>query len=129
MIKWYQRINWDWVGFSTSLLCAVHCAALPFLLTLSAFGGLYFLESPIVEGSLIVLSFSIATYALLTGFVKTHKRKDAFFWALPGFLLIIAGQGIELSAWEAVLNALGGTLIAIAHWVNLRLSRPQLHRV
>ena len=62
----------DFMGFSASLLCAVHCAALPFLLTLAPLAGLQFLRNPWVEYALILISFGIACYALIPGY-RRHQ--------------------------------------------------------
>ena len=129
MSKLAQNINWDWVGFSASLLCALHCALLPVLLTLSAFGSLYFLEAPAFEYSFIFISFAIASFSLIQGYRKHHRRWNALSLAAIGFSCILMGQVFEGVLWEAILSAIGGSLVAIAHLVNLRLSRLQLCQV
>ncbi|MEM9721589.1 MAG: MerC domain-containing protein [Bacteroidota bacterium] len=129
MLNWMRHINWDWLGFSASLACALHCALLPVLLTLSAFGSLYFLEAPIFEYSFIVLSFGIASFSLVQGYRKHHQRWDALSIAALGFICILLGQFSEGNMWEAIFSAIGGSMVAIAHLINLRLSRLQLCRV
>ena len=123
MKKWVDRINWDWVGISASLLCAIHCAALPFLLTLSALGGLQFLDSPVLEFTMIFLALAVAAYALTHSYRKLHRKKDALYIALGGFAFIFLGQLPPLESWEALLSATGGVLVAVSHVVNIRLAQ------
>jgi len=108
----------DFIGFSASLLCAIHCAALPFLLTMAPLAGLQFLENPWIEYSIILLSFLIASNALVHGYRKHHKKPLALIMAVAGFVLIGIGQFIHAEWQEVVFMATGGTVIAIAHLVN-----------
>jgi hypothetical protein len=110
----------DFVGFSASLLCAVHCAALPFLLTLAPLAGLQFLKNPWVEYTLILISFGIASYALIPGYRQHHRKPLALLIVCLGFLLIGTARFIEP---EAVLTSSGAVLIAIAHLVNWKQVR------
>ncbi len=110
----------DFMGFSASLLCAVHCAALPFLLTLAPLAGLQFLRNPWVEYALILISFGIACYALIPGYRRHHRKPLALILVLLGFLLIGAARFLEP---EAVLTSSGAVLIAIAHLINWKQVR------
>jgi len=141
MKKWVERINWDWVGVTASLLCAVHCAALPFLLTLSALGGLAFLDSPILEYTMICLALGVAAYALTQSYRKDHRKKDPLYIALLGFALIFLGQLPHLESWEALVNAMGGVggsrsycqpspdPILLPGPIKLKKSRPSLQPI
>jgi len=124
----FVSLNVDFIGFSASLLCAVHCAALPFLLTLAPLAGLQLLDSPWVEYAFIVLSICIATGALVQGYRKHHHKFLPLIIAVAGFVLIGLGQFLELSWAEALLTATGGATIAIAHlmnWKHIVQSKPQ----
>jgi len=114
-------INLDFIGFSTSLLCAIHCAALPFLLTMAPLAGLQFLDNPWIEYSIILLSFFIASSAIIHSYLRHHHRPLALTIALTGFVLIGFGQVLE-SEWKEVLfTSIGGIAIAIAHLINWKL--------
>ncbi|MEM9328704.1 MAG: MerC domain-containing protein [Bacteroidota bacterium] len=115
-----QFVGWhlDFVGFSASLLCALHCAALPFLLTLAPLAGLQFLDNHWVEISLILLSFFIASNALMHGYRRHHHRWLPLVIAVFGFVLIGIAQALESEFTELVLMPLGGITIAIAHLIN-----------
>ena len=119
-----QFVSWnlDFVGFSASLLCAIHCAALPFLLTLAPLAGLQFLDNHWIEIGMIILSLFIATSSLL-GSYRTHRRYGALMIAMLGFGLILAGKLLEGEWQEMLFTSSGGFAIAIAHIVNWNLIR------
>ncbi|HAA11802.1 MAG TPA: MerC domain-containing protein [Cytophagales bacterium] len=116
-------LHLDFIGFSASMLCAIHCAAVPFLLTLAPLAGLQFLENPWIEYSIILLSLFIASNALIHGYRKHHKKSLPLMIALAGFLLIGAGHGLATESQEIFLTSVGGVSIAIAHLINWRYIR------
>ncbi|MEO1254294.1 MAG: MerC domain-containing protein [Bacteroidota bacterium] len=114
----FVGLHLDFIGFSASLLCAIHCAALPFLLTLAPLAGLQFLDNHWIEYAIIFISFFIASSSLIHGYRKHHKKKVSLIIATIGFVLILIGQ-IAGSEWmEAFLTSCGGITIAIAHLIN-----------
>ncbi len=113
-----SRLNLDLIGFTASMLCAIHCAALPFLLTLLPLTGLHFLTNPWVEYAIILLSLFIASYALVHGYRRHHHRKTALTVVFAGFVLIGAGHLLTHVWLEVVLTSLGASVIAIAHMIN-----------
>jgi hypothetical protein len=113
----------DFVGFSTSLLCAIHCAALPFLLSLAPLTGLQFLDHPAIETLIIFLSFFIASFALVKGYRRHHQRTLPFLLVSGGFLLLTVGHLLHGTWAETLLVTLGGGSIALAHLVNWKLIR------
>ncbi|MEM9674330.1 MAG: MerC domain-containing protein [Cyclobacteriaceae bacterium] len=115
----FVGLHSDFMGFSASLLCAIHCAALPFLLTLAPLAGLQFLGNPWVEYTFILLSFGIACYALIPGY-RRHRQPLALILVLVGFILIGAAHSVVPEAYEAVFTPVGATIIAIAHLINWR---------
>jgi O-antigen/teichoic acid export membrane protein len=108
----------DFVGFSASLLCAVHCIALPFLLSFTPLMGLRFLENPLIEASIILLTFIVASYAIAHGYRRHHKKPTALLIVAAGFLSIIIGHVLHTAWAEIIFSAIGGTVIATAHVVN-----------
>ena len=117
----FVGLHLDFLGFSTSLLCAIHCAALPFLLTLTPLAGLQFIDNPWVEYAIILLSLFIASNAFVRSYSKHHKKSFVLIIAMVGFALIGAGQLLEPEWKEALLTSSGGSMIAIAHLINWKL--------
>lgn len=114
----FVGVHLDFVGFSASLLCAIHCAALPFLLSLAPLTGLQFLDNHWIEYAIIALSFIIATTSLLHGYRKHHNKRVTLVIALIGFALIGTGQVMESEWLEALFTSVGGITIAVAHLIN-----------
>ena len=114
----FVGLHLDFAGFSASMLCAIHCAALPFLLSMAPLAGLQFLENPWIEYSIILLSFLIASNALIHGYRRHHHRSLALVVAITGFILIALGHTLGVEQIEILFTSCGGVLIAIAHLIN-----------
>ncbi len=116
----FVGLHLDFIGFSASLLCALHCAALPLLLSLAPLTGLQFLDNPWIEYTLILLSVVIASNALIHGYRRHHQKLMALLVAATGFSLITMGRLIEVEWSEVLLTSTGGVVIAMAHLLNWR---------
>ena len=116
----FVGLHLDFIGFSASMLCAIHCAALPFLLTMAPLAGLQFLDNPWIEYTIILLSFFIASNALTHGYRRHHKKLLALIIAIAGFILIGVGQLLQIEWQEILLTSIGGMTIAMAHLINWR---------
>ncbi|MEH0152987.1 MerC domain-containing protein [Limibacter armeniacum] len=110
--------NMDFIGFSVSLLCAVHCIALPIFLSIVPLTGLQFLDHIWIEYSIILASFIIASYALIHGYYKHHQKPLAMTVVVVGFILIVTGHFLQDEWKEIMLTSSGGVVIAIAHLLN-----------
>lgn len=115
----------DQFGMTASLACAIHCAALPFLITMLPLWGLSFLAERWVEITMICLSLLIGTYSLSTSYPK-HKKLLPLLTLITGFALIAAGHYF-IESLEAILIPLGGLTIAAAHLINWRYTRTCKH--
>ncbi|HEY0179412.1 MAG TPA: MerC domain-containing protein [Dokdonella sp.] len=124
----YARVA-DRVGATASFLCAVHCAALPLVIAALPALGLEFLADHRFERVFIACASALAATTLYLGF-RRHQRFRAFWFLLPGIVLLLAGITIDAdhgSPVHAVLVAIGGTLVALAHLTNLRLTHGHVH--
>lgn len=114
----------DRLGTVASFLCALHCAALPFVLALLPALGLGFLADHGFERGFIVVATMLATATLIYGY-KRHRIGRAFLFLLPGLTLLWLGGFVydvhEATIWHSVLVAIGGGCVALAHATNLRL--------
>ncbi|SDM70959.1 MerC mercury resistance protein [Catalinimonas alkaloidigena] len=119
----FMGLHWDFVGFSASLLCAFHCAALPFLLSLAPLAGLQFLHTPWIEYTILLVSFLVASYALIQGYRRHHHKPTALLLVTFGFLLISTGHFLPGEWQELLLSSGGAILIALAHLLNWKLIR------
>lgn len=113
----------DRVGATASFLCAVHCALLPLLIAVLPALGLGFLADHGFERGFVLFAVILAFSTMLAGF-RRHHHLRAFWFLIPGALLLLTGVLIDLEhtgPLHAVLLASGGTLVALAHLINLRL--------
>lgn len=118
----------DGAGMTASMLCAVHCALLPLVITLLPLWGLEFLAEEWVELFMIGLALIIGVASLGTSFKKHHRRKMPLLLLAAGFGLILLGHFLGSEALEPVLLPLGGVTIAAAHYVNWRFSKCKVHQ-
>jgi len=115
----------DHLGVMASVACAIHCAALPLVITALPLLGLEFLANIWVEIVMICLSLLIGIWSLGSSYPK-HRKILPVVILLAGFLLIGTGHFV-LEDFEAVLIPLGGFTIAAAHLVNWKYSRVCKH--
>jgi hypothetical protein len=115
----------DRVGATASFLCAVHCAALPFVIAVLPALGLSFLADHRFERIFIAFASCLALAALIRGY-RRHRVASALYLVLPGLALLWIGAWVfdadNSLALHATLVALGGCSVALAHVLNLRLT-------
>ena len=119
----------DRVGATASFLCAIHCALLPFVLTLLPLLGLGFLAGHRFERGFVMFAATLALFALVGGY-RRHRRPLPLMLAMPGLLLLLLGV-----TWAADVSVVlhstmvtcGGLLLASAHFVNLSIDRRHAH--
>ena len=126
--RWWHLA--DRLGATASFLCAVHCAALPFVLVFLPLLGLQFLASHTFEKGFVLFACLLATITLLGGY-RRHRRRLALGLVLPGLLLLITGITVLHDTGSLLLHSVlvtcGGLLVASAHFVNLRFDRVHVH--
>ena len=115
----------DQWGIIASVGCAIHCAALPLIITTLPLLGLGFLGNIWVEIIMILISILVGIYALSTSYPK-HKKALPILILLLGFLLIALGH-VVFEEIEAILVPIGGLTIAAAHLINWRFSKSCIH--
>jgi len=119
----------DRVGATASFLCAVHCALLPLVIAALPAIGLGFLANHRFERGFIAFASVLALTTLVVGF-RRHRRFRAFWFLVPGILLLAAGITVDFeqsATVHAILVSLGGTLVAVSHLTNLRLAHGHVH--
>jgi len=121
----------DRVGATGSMLCAVHCAALPLVLAIAPAIGAGF-ANPTFEIGFIAFASVLGMTSLILGY-RQHRVHRALQLLVPGIALLWAAVLIEPLhenlVGHAVAMACGGGLIAMAHLRNLRLAHAHVHGV
>ena len=110
----------DGAGMTASILCAIHCAIVPLLITVLPLAGLGFLANPLVEWSMIIFALFIGFYAIGSSYLNVHHKILPVLVIISGFLVIIVGHAFVKGWREAIVVPMGGLLIATAHFINYR---------
>jgi hypothetical protein len=120
----------DLFGFSASALCALHCAALPFLVNIAQMASLGFLFNPLFEFTFILISMAIAALSIIPSYLKHHHNLFPLIMMLMGLVLLGLSRIIFLEehVMEIVLTVMGACLIAISHIVNWKLINKSIEK-
>lgn len=111
-----MKINWDALGISVAVLCAIHCAFLPLIITVFPlfFGKIF--ENELFEFAMILCSFLIGFYQFYRG-IKKHKH-----FTLPVYIFIVGFLILTFkffsSSNELKFILPGAFLIILAHTIN-----------
>lgn len=115
----------DRLGATASFLCAIHCAALPFVLAILPLLGLSFLADHAFERDFVLCAAALAMFALINGY-RRHHRSLPLRLAIPGLCLLVFGvtvaEHISIIV-HSVMVTCGGLLLASSHFFNLRFDR------
>lgn len=114
----------DRVGALASMLCAIHCALLPLIFGILPALGLGFLAGHAFEQVFVSFAIVLASISLLFG-LRRHGRYRAFLFLMPGILLLVVGVLVgsdHANPWHAAVVSIGGTMIAVSHLINMRLT-------
>lgn len=114
----------DSLGILASLICLVHCLALPaVVLMLPALGGQFIHD----DRTHFVLAFAVTAFclfAVVPGYLR-HSNKRVLLAMAGGLSLVLfATFGSEVllgETWELPLITLGNLLVVSAHMSNRRL--------
>ena len=94
-----KRINWDTLGISASMVCAIHCAILPLFLTSLPVLGLEIINNKAFEYFMIGLAAGVCLISLSHGLRKHHHKKLPAVIFVAGIVLLFAKEifsGIEV---------------------------------
>jgi hypothetical protein len=120
----FRKINWDVMGITASVLCAIHCAILPLAVASLPILGVNIIHNAYFEYGMIFFAFLIGAWALLHGFRRHHGRPAPLLLFTGGLMLLVAKQ-----IWhdhELQILPFAVLLIVGAHVANYRLSRPAI---
>lgn len=111
----------DFAGIGLSLLCLVHCLALPVLI---AFAPTILRGLPgddVTHRSLAVMIGLVGLLALRTGY-RVHRKRWVLAVFVMGFVLVLSaavlGESVLSGYGEAAITVCGGLLLVTAHLFN-----------
>lgn len=127
-------INLDTIGAAASLLCAIHCALLPFLILFLTVYGLDFAANTLFEAIFVGSSVIIGSFTLVHGYRNHHNRLMPAAIFATGLILIVIGHSffhsdihhnetVDPFSVESVLTPVGALLVGSGHFLNRRFSK------
>lgn len=121
------RINWQALGISASIICAIHCALMPLLLTSLPLFGVDLIENFWLEMLLLSVAFIIGLVSLWHGYRKHHHRLVTLLIFSAGISLFLVHQLTKIPHSDLLLILPGVIFILTAHYLNYRLCRKANH--
>lgn len=120
----------DRFGATGSMICAVHCALTPVLLAAIPSLGLSVWLGDGFERGFVMFVTVVGLFSLVWGY-RRHRAFRALTLLLVGLAVLWAGVYFGPLHHPVVVHAivmtLGGTLVGLAHIVNLRLNHWHIH--
>jgi hypothetical protein len=118
----------DQTAIGLSMICAIHCLALPVTATLlpSLFG--LSLADEKFHTWLVIIVIPMSVFALTLG-CRKHRQSSVFYLGVVGLLLLcmgpLLGHEILNETSERALTLIGAALIAASHVKNFLLCRER----
>jgi len=120
MKKYFSQEFVDNTGACLSVACAIHCIAMPLLITILPLIGLGFLANERAELVFITGTIGLAIGSLAWG-IRHHRSWRAFLILLVALVFITTSRTAVEGTFEVVFYSTGGILLASAHLVNRHL--------
>jgi hypothetical protein len=119
------HINWDAMGISATLACAIHCALLPLFMGSLPLFGINIIHNLYFEAGMILIAMGIGSYSLWHGYRKHHHRNLPLLIFTAGMLFLVLKQFfIHYAGWLLVPAVV---CIILAHILNWRFCRQAKH--
>lgn len=120
----------DRFGATGSLVCALHCAITPLLLAAIPSLGLSVWLGDGFERGFVTFVTVLGLFSLVWGY-RRHRAFRALGMLLFGLAALWTGVLYapvhEAAVPHAIVMTVGGTLVGLAHLLNLRLNHWHIH--
>ncbi|MBK6363644.1 MAG: MerC domain-containing protein [Saprospiraceae bacterium] len=122
MFSRFFQLHADSAGFFASLLCAIHCSAIPILISLGLMGSGSWLHNHLFDWIIIGFGFIMAGYAIVGDYVKKHRNIKPLILAVTGFIFLLVGM-IDHHGWMLIFSVTGGIMVASSHVLNWKYTQ------
>jgi drug/metabolite transporter (DMT)-like permease len=123
-MKW--QLNSDRAAIGLSLVCILHCLAIPLVLVLFPTLSLMLMDDYAFHQLILFFIVPVSVLALSMGY-RHHRNTKVVMISVMGLCVLVATGFIEhelLGHWgEAILTVIGSLIIASAHLQNARLRK------
>lgn len=117
--KYKHLLPAEKIGVFLSLLCAIHCLAMPIVLFAAPYLASSFAFSIKMEWFLVIVSFLLALLLLFQDYRKHHKPLPLYFLAL-GVLIKVVDTLVATKSIEWIFGLALGIFITLAYWFNYK---------
>ena len=117
--KYKHLLPVEKVGVFLSLLCAIHCLALPLILFAAPYLASSIAFSPMAEWVLVIGSFGMALLLLWQDFRKHRQPMPLFFLGLA-VLIKLVDTLVGMKSIEWIFGLSLGVFITLAYWFNYK---------
>ena len=119
------HINWNVLGLSAGVICAIHCALLPLFISSLPLLGIEFLNNTYFELSMIMIAVVVGSYSLIHGYKRHHHRLFPLYSFYAGILLLVINHFFADHTLLLIIPS--SALIILAYYFNWRLCRTAKH--
>ena len=106
-----------------SLVCLVHCVALPLMVSLLPVLGIAAGEWPLLEWFTVLTAAAAGGWAISKGYFRFHRQKGIVLAFALGLLLVVVANLLGHGVAEMSLKGAGAVLLVWAHLRNRAESR------
>lgn len=117
--KYKHLLPVEKVGVFLSLLCAIHCLALPLILFAAPYLASSIAFSPLAEWVLVIGSFGMALLLLWQDFRKHRQPMPLYFLGLA-VLIKLVDTLVGMKSIEWIFGLSLGVFITLAYWFNYK---------
>jgi len=119
------QINWNALGVSAAVACAIHCALLPLFITALPLFGINILDNTYFEAGMMLVAFGIGSLTLWHGYRKHHHKLSPLFLFVSGMSLLVIKHFFTAYILWLVIPA--SVLIISAYYLNWKFCRLAKH--
>lgn len=118
----------DLLSMGASLLCAIHCVALPVFFSTLPLMGIELMENIWLELLTIAISMLAGGWAIW----RAYRHHHGIVWMpvsfVAGVLLMVAGNFVQVEWVEMLTKALGAVVLVAVHIINWKKSVASGHQ-
>ena len=115
------KSNLDNWGIVTSIVCAIHCAVIPLVITVIPFLNIHIIQTALFEWSMILVAGIIGMFAMRHGYNHHHNRLLPGLLFFSGLICLVTKQFI--ASMEFGFLALAVLQIILAHIINFHFCK------
>jgi hypothetical protein len=118
----FNKVNLDFAGVIASFICAIHCMAVPLILSLGVANSEHWIHNHTFDVLVIILGVIIASVSLISDY-KKHNSLKPLSLIVIGFSFLGLGLKFEHSIYHMIWSVIGSGFVITAHITNWKLGK------